>query len=89
MLGAEFSSKRLSENIAALKCRVMRAHSHFCVRGSDKPWDEFRKRQEPYAVISEFKKNEGETMTFDNIIRLTLICRVFRVFIYFEMRRCD
>lgn len=44
MLGEEFSSKRFSENIAALKCSVIRCPSLFCVRGRDEPWDEFRKR---------------------------------------------
>lgn len=75
MLSKEFSSKSFGKNIEALDCSIISCYSHSCTRGCDKPWDESESTRN-FMLWYQNKENGGETVTFDNIISLTLIWRV-------------
>lgn len=72
----EFLSTSFSKNIAALKYSIISCYSR-SPGEVIKPGDE----SECTGMLRyQNKENGGETMTFDNIIRLTLIWRVFLSF---------
>lgn len=73
MLSKEFLSTSFSKNIAALKYSIIRCYSH-SPGEVIKPWDESESTR---MLWYQNKENGEETMTFYNIIRLTLIWRVF------------